>query len=172
MVVQITGSWNRITEEAFGRSIWKHDNTKQQHNGDGHSSGQHKLDEHYEVPDMGGEGWNILAAKFWLNLLGTSARRNKFVKRADQQESVRQEPSAVDETGLESDLQARRQSSSGQEESFDREVASRPLSGPGRGPLGTALLHYSTRWSSYGTSWFKRVEQSIRSFWQVWVGFT
>ncbi|XP_073389155.1 membralin-like protein At1g60995 isoform X2 [Physcomitrium patens] len=56
----------------------------------------------------------------------------------------------------------------GKDESVGRDISSRPMSGPGRGPLGTALVHYFTRWSSYGASCFKSAEQSIRSLWQVW----
>lgn len=78
-----------------------------------------------------------------------------------------QDLTSVDETGLEDVHNQGKQR--GIDEKVGRDVSSRPMSGPGRGPLGSALLHYFTRWSSYGASCFKSAEQSIRSFWQVWV---
>lgn len=74
---------------------------------------------------------------------------------------------SVDETGLE-DLH-KQGKQRGIDEKLGRDVSSRPISGPGRGPLGSALFHYFSRWNSYGASCFKSAEQSIRSFWQVWV---
>lgn len=148
--------------------MWKQDTGRQSHTNDELSGQEPKVEESYQVPDVGGEGWNILAAKFWLNLLGTNARRNKVARSPEKREIVREEFASVDGTGLENGLKPGGKLSL-KEENFEHDISTRPLSGPGRGPLGTALLHYFTRWSSYGASCFKRAEQSIRSFWQVWV---
>lgn len=85
----------------------------------------------------------------------------------EQLDVLVQDLTSVDETGLEDVHNQGKQR--GSDEKVGRDVSSRPMSGPGRGPLGSALLHYFTRWSSYGASCFKSAEQSIRSFWQVWV---
>lgn len=34
--------------------------------------------------------------------------------------------------------------------------------GPGRGPLGTALAHYVHRWTSAGAAWMDRAEMALR----------
>lgn len=164
---QITGSWNRITEDALGRAVRKYDPTRQRYIGDGGISKQY---EGSEAQGVSSEGWTILAAKFWLNLFGGNARRNKPLRTLEGRQSPREDFTATDESG--SDTRSQPEVKDADEEWLERDVSSRPLSGTGRGPLGSALLHYFTRWRSYGISCFKRAEKSVRSFWQVWVSWT
>lgn len=63
-LIQIRGSWNRIREDGTGRVIWNQDSSGNKYNDDTHSGGQPEMGETYQMRDMNGEDWNILAAKF------------------------------------------------------------------------------------------------------------
>lgn len=155
-----------MTEDALGRAVRKYDSTRQRYISDGVSSKQFQMDEGSEAHSVNSESWTILAAKFWLNLFA-NARRTKPLRSSEGRQNPREDFTATHESGSEtrSQLEAKGED----EEWLERDVSSRPLSGTGRGPLGSALLHYFTRWRSYGISCFKRAEKSFRSFWQVWV---
>jgi len=167
---QITGSWNRITEDALGRAVRKYDSTRQRYSGDGGNSKQYHMHEGSEALGVNSEGWTILAARFWLNLFGANARRSKPLRNLEGRQSTREDFTATVESGGEP--RSQQEVKDADEEWLERDVSSRPLSGTGRGPLGSALLHYFTRWRSYGVSCFKRAEKSVRSFWQVWVSWS
>ncbi|BBM98228.1 hypothetical protein MPTK1_1g11860 [Marchantia polymorpha subsp. ruderalis] len=170
--IKITGSWNLIAEDYIVNEI------RTESKGNVHDASVEEPPAHDEpdlsqtllpdqqVLDVGGEGWNILAAKFWLNLLGNNARRGQVAKRtskADRGTDTSTTPIVPEEA---SSKLASRESSS--EESAGLDGSPRPLTGPGRGPLGTALLHYIARWSSYFGVLSERAEQSMLHFWQIW----
>eukprot|EP00246_Nothoceros_aenigmaticus_P008726 TRINITY_DN2368_c0_g1_i1.p1 TRINITY_DN2368_c0_g1~~TRINITY_DN2368_c0_g1_i1.p1 ORF type:complete len:763 (-),score=134.29 TRINITY_DN2368_c0_g1_i1:664-2952(-) len=149
--IKITDSWSRISEEAFASRIFQF----QPH--------LPYVDEKPAVgspqPDVGGEGWNVLAAKFWLNLIGT--RRSQALKRNVKGEGNYQEyPSATGSTQEpEKDMS--------NQHARSKEA---PEGAPSGGPLETALLRYIGGWSSSGTALLKRTDQTLNSFWQVWGG--
>ncbi|KAG0593955.1 hypothetical protein M758_UG035000 [Ceratodon purpureus] len=164
--IKITGSWNRMTEDALGRAVRKYDSTRQRYIGDGGSGKQFQMDEGSEAHSGNGESWTMVAAKFWLNLFGANARRSKPLRNSEARQNSREDFTAAHDSG--SETRSQQEVKGEDEEWLERDVSSRPLSGTGRGPLGSALLHYFTRWRSYGISCFKRAEKSVRSFWQVW----
>ena len=157
-----------MTEDALGRAVRKYDSTRQRY--DGGSSKQFQMDESSEGHSVNGESWTILAAKFWLNLFGANTRRTKPLRNSEGRQNPREDFTATHDSG--SETRAQQEAKGEDEEWIERDVSSRPLSGTGRGPLGSALLHYFTRWRTYGISCFKRAEKSVRSFWQVWVSWS
>ncbi|CAM6105163.1 unnamed protein product [Calypogeia fissa] len=166
--IKITGSWNRISEDAlsqlsFGTSV-KDPATNDKLMQEKAEPLQPLLDQ--QVPGGQGEGWNILGAKFWLNLISTNARRSQAGKWSWKTE--REPDSAGHVNGMEDTTQKSGSLEETPQEIFAEEVSPRALAGPGRGPIGTALLHYMARWSTYTAVCLKRAEQSLRSFWQVW----
>lgn len=121
----------------------------------------------HQLPDVRGEGWNMLAAEFWLNLITSNVRRSQAGK---WNMKTGREPDSPGYLNLVEDTTEKL----GGPEDSSREILApeaspRGLAGPGRGPIGTALFHCLAKWSSYAAVCFKRWEQSLRSFWQVWV---
>ncbi|KAL3700682.1 hypothetical protein R1sor_018704 [Riccia sorocarpa] len=171
--IKITGSWNIIAEEYLvsqTRTESKgsvQDSSVVDSGSSAHDEAElpHTLPDH-QVLDVGGEGWNVLAAKFWLNLLGSNARRGQSGKRTAKAE--RGSDSSVVTSGLEDVSSANANRDIGSEDNAGPDASARPLTGPGRGPLGTALLHYIARWSSYIAVLSERAEQSMLHIWQLW----
>lgn len=148
-----------MSEEALaGRMFWFQ---RQAYLEDRTAVGTPGQEQVYRMPDVGGEAWNVLAAKFWLNLIGT--RRSQSLKRNSKtgkaEGTHHENPSVV---GGFSEVE---------DDGNNHRVApgKSPARSPNEGPLGTALLHYVGRWRSYGTALVTRSDQVLRTFWQLWV---
>jgi len=119
--------------------------------------------ENFQIPEVDGEGFSFLAAKFWLSWLGSAARRNKVMSK-----SFKSDTDGLDSqskglaAGVKSNPSEKRDvEASSQVEHRDFPVPARELS-------RAAVSHILNKWSRYVSAFYKRVNKIIGSSAKLW----
>ena len=121
--------------------------------------------ETFQIPEVDGEGFSFLSAKFWLSLLGSAARRNKLISK-----SFKSDTDSLDSQskGLATDVisnpneKRRDVAGSPQVEHRDFPVPARELS-------RAAVSHILNKWSRYISAFYKRVNKITGRSSKLWV---
>ncbi|XP_010942375.1 membralin-like protein At1g60995 [Elaeis guineensis] len=123
---------------------------------------QETLTENSKIPEVNGDGFTILTAKFWSNWLGSGARRSKLIFRSWKSDKEFLEPqlenaadgsiskAVLDETDIKASTEGHK---------------GLPLSA--RESFKAAVLHFFTKWHVRLISFWKNAKQFSQSIFQL-----
>ena len=117
-----------------------------------------------EVANVDGDGFTFLAGKFWLNWIGSGARRGKLAWKFWKTDSELLENQAEPSMGSQSSKPAEDEAVI----KIDKEERrSFPLSA--RETFKAAVFHFGKKWYKRLLFIWRHAMQVIRSFWKLWV---
>lgn len=120
--------------------------------------------ESFQIPEVDGEGFSFLAAKFWLSWLGSAARRNKVISKSlkSDTDSLDSQSKGLTAGAISNPSEKRTNvDASSQVEHRDFPVPARELS-------RAAVSHILNKWSRYISAFYKRVNKIIGSSAKLW----
>lgn len=117
-----------------------------------------------EVSNVGGDGLTFSAAKFWLNWIGSNARRGKLAlkywktdteheRQSDSSTNSQTSKATIDDTVVKTDKEEMR--------------SSFPLSA--KGTFKAAVLHFGKKWYRRISFIWRHAAQIVGSFSKLWV---
>lgn len=124
---------------------------------------QRRSIENFQIPEVDGEGFSFLAAKFWLSWLGSAGRRNKVTSKSfkSDKEALDSQSKSLAASIKSNPIEKREVAANSQVEHRDIPVPARELS-------RAAVSHILNKWTRYISAFYKRVNKIIGSSAKLW----
>uniref|UniRef100_A0A0D6R123 Membralin n=1 Tax=Araucaria cunninghamii TaxID=56994 RepID=A0A0D6R123_ARACU len=118
--------------------------------------------ESFQMPEVDGEGFTFLAAKFWLNWLGSGARRSKVMGKSLKSDKNNLDKHIEHVAGAMHSLSVEKTAITANDEVEHRDLTY------GRDSIRAAISQIWNKWNRYISAFFMKLNEFILTAIQVW----